>query len=701
MKTLLSLFQCLALLLFLTACSGNNANLYLDPATTQQGSSTAGGDVAGGGDGLAGGGTVGGSGGIGGGSPPSIDKICQHPDAVNFSTASGEAGECEFVACTDNSYSESLKQADYQAYIDQYGGSIISDKSLCKTKHCEVTHCRHPEAVNFYQYGTCEFVACTNSAYLEYHTYAAYTAYVAKNGGNIDHDQSLCHNLRPVSGCTVSSAIEPDPLASLDDCSCKWKVCLDSKYAEFAEANNQLKLQDIDKYIAEHGGARSDYITASSCENLIPIPGCLSPKADNYNPVANTEDKSCKFSYCADVSYKEFDLAESKEKHTAAVQYASSYALELSTLSINTCATKKVKCVDPRATNNGKYEICHYKVCGDPKYEEYSLYQEIIGLVSQGKATLTLYADECKTLKPIYGCKESSAENYDSTATHENKTCYWKEACLDSDYEEYSDAGNQSLISIVNTYASTNGLSAADLVRVSTCKTKKVVKGCTDQNADNYNSLATQENYSCKFNLCGDCQYSSFDKPENLEKIQQAHVYAGLYSLSFYTVVGASTCSDPHHRAGCMNPLALNYDPGASVESRNCKFQSCHKCDDYQQFPEYSAEIDAIIAQYGKDYHVSPRNVNTCGTEVYTIRVKFEDSCLNKIQVAKVKVSFPNTSKVYEKYLTTPQPELQTFHVKKGHSYEIESLTSGYTINGQSSYESTVDGHKLIQVTCE
>ncbi len=113
---------------------------------------------------------------------------------------------------------------------------------------------------------------------------------------------------------------------------------------------------------------------------------------------------------------------------------------------------------------------------------------------------------------PILGCTDSSATNYDSTATQDNGTCTYPVApilgCTDSSATNY------------------NPLATVD---DGTCTYPPVViSGCTDPSATNYVVGATVDN--------GSCQYPPVDKP------------------------------------GCTNSAALNYDPTATVDNGHCEF---------------------------------------------------------------------------------------------------------------------------------
>ena len=69
------------------------------------------------------------------------------------------------------------------------------------------------------------------------------------------------------------------------------------------------------------------------------------------------------------------------------------------------------------------------------------------------------YSNENTEIKPIMGCTDPNAENYDSNATKDNGTC------------EYGDPGTEP----------------------------EPILGCTDPNAENYDSNATENNGTCQY----------------------------------------------------------------------------------------------------------------------------------------------------------------------------------------------------------
>ncbi|MFZ8835487.1 MAG: T9SS type A sorting domain-containing protein [Flavobacteriales bacterium] len=114
-----------------------------------------------------------------------------------------------------------------------------------------------------------------------------------------------------------------------------------------------------------------------------------------------------------------------------------------------------------------------------------------------------------------------------------------------------------------------------------------LITGCTDPEACNYDSSATEDDGSCEYDSCGctdvwACNYNPLASVDN-------------GSCEYTSCIGctdATACNyDPNAvyndgtceyfscvNAGCTNPGACNYDPEATVNDGSCDFTTCLGC---------------------------------------------------------------------------------------------------------------------------
>ena len=87
-----------------------------------------------------------------------------------------------------------------------------------------------------------------------------------------------------------------------------------------------------------------------------------------------------------------------------------------------------------------------------------------------------------------------------------------------------------------------------------------IVYGCMDQNASNYNSLATVDDGSCEYEGCMDPNASNYDPTATIDD---------------------GSCEFD----GCMDPNANNYDPIATNDDGTCQYDTTYDCCTYATCP--------------------------------------------------------------------------------------------------------------------
>ena len=213
----------------------------------------------------------------------------------------------------------------------------------------------------------------------------------------------------------------------------------------------------------------------------------------------------------------------------------------------NTCIEKVFGCLDSLAVNysnlaNTTDSSCYYMPgCTNSSYLEY--YTQ--GFVAD-------HDDGSCIVKAIWGCTDSTAFNYDSTANIDNGGCvpviY---GCMESLAFNYNPNANTPDTCIAYLYGCTdptmynyNPLANAD---DGSCE--EYVFGCTDSTMFNFNPLANADNNSCIPYIygCTDPSMLNFNPQANTEDF---------------------SCID--YIYGCMDSTALNYDSTANTDNGSC-----------------------------------------------------------------------------------------------------------------------------------
>ena len=144
--------------------------------------------------------------------------------------------------------------------------------------------------------------------------------------------------------------------------------------------------------------------------------------------------------------------------------------------------------------------------------------------------TWTYLGSHTSPCNGVLGCTDSTALNYDSLATIDDGSClYPVYGCTDSTALNY------------------DSLATVDDGSCTYC-----TYGCTDPLAFNYDSLATCDDGSCIPFVYG-CTDST--------------------AINYYP--GANTDDGSCIYAGCTDPNATNYDPTASVDDGSCTYMNC------------------------------------------------------------------------------------------------------------------------------
>lgn len=313
------------------------------------------------------------------------------------------------------------------------------------------------------------------------------------------------------------------------------------------------------------------------CVPFVTISGCTNPFADNYDPLANTDDGSCVFS-CTLI---QLDLLTDC--------WASESSWELTDdlgnlLYSGSGYSNETQYLIDMCLDDGCYNFTMYDTYGDGLVScaggDFSiedqfgnLLVEIINL----NFGFSESHDFCITTT-ISGCTNPTACNYDPAATQDDGSCILPDGCTDPAACNYSaaalcDDGSCQLPDGCTNPVACN-YNAAALCDDGSCI---LPDGCTDPTACNFNAAAVCDDGSCilpdgctnasacNYNAAAQCDDGSCILPDGC-----TNPVACNYNASAQCDDGSCLLPD-----GCTDVTACNYDPAATCDDASCEYLSC------------------------------------------------------------------------------------------------------------------------------
>ena len=254
-----------------------------------------------------------------------------------------------------------------------------------------------------------------------------------------------------VLGCTDSTALNFDPLATSDDGSCT--------YCNY---------------------------------------GCMDSLACNYDPMATCDDGSCLTTYgCTDTLACNFDPIATCDDGSCLTTYGCMNPAALNYDSLATCPDSCIfpqvtyGCTDSTALNYNPLATIDDSSC------IYCTYGCMDSLACNYDPMATCDDGSCLT---NYGCTDSLACNYDPMATCDDGSCLTTYGCTDSLACNFDPLATCDDGSCLTSYGCTDTL-ACNFDPLATCDDGSCLTayGCTDSLATNYDPLATCEDSSCVY----------------------------------------------------------------------------------------------------------------------------------------------------------------------------------------------------------
>lgn len=495
---------------------------------------------------------------------------CTDSNAANFNVnATDDDGSCYYVpGCTEpfeldeNGDPTDVPNFNYDETADYDDGSCYP----------AIGGCLNPDAFNYIEPtgnvfvdantddGSCipVVLGCTDATMFNY-----------DNAANTD--DGTCEEY--IYGCTDEDAFNFEPNANTDDGSCVEIVtgCTDSG------ACNYNPLANTDDNSCVEPGDFNNYIIGNN------VCGCTIYGFDNFSAAYTINDGSCEYTGCLDNTLVDDGQGGEVFQYANAVcddilaQTAAPYANN-----VTMCVTSGGGFLDINndagtfidAGNCNEAEIIG---CTDPIANNYnSEANTAIDVDGDG------YNDECEY---NLGCQDINAGNYVSTATGPNQ----QDAC---EFAVCTDPTANNYVCLTLGYLCSGGnlgISGTDNCTSMGCfedngECEYTLTGCGHPSATNYPgaNFVNTEDGSCTFEGCQDpgaCNtspyYDFYTSPINGNNYSTAGQFTDDGSCEY------TTCQ------GCMNSLACNYDPAATIPDLSC------------EFPQIGLDCDGNQLEYG------------------------------------------------------------------------------------------------------
>ena len=370
------------------------------------------------------------------------------------------------------------------------------------------------------------------------------------------HDNGSCPPI--ILGCAQSAAENYRSLVTINDGTCQYTGCLDSRALNFnpSATSNALCTYSVPGCMnsnADNYNPGANVHTASQCMYL----GCTDGLALNFEPNANANDGSCVavFAGCTNPSASNYahvgfnrdcgccrfpgcaDSALPNYNANAAFHVASMCAAGRRQLQ----ASGSASCLDPVALNYDSLGVIHMNaVCSFPVFgctESTNLYY-VAGANTHNQSM-------CAP-PTIYGCLAPTALNYQMNATIQRAgdCVYAFPGCVDPTAYNYNSEANVP-----------NGLCTYP------------VFGCTIPIAANYNASATASDGSCTFHVVGCTNTTARNYAQDATVSSEQAVSLSMTQFTFAQLQMAACAYDT---PGCTAPAAVNYNSLATLDDGSC-----------------------------------------------------------------------------------------------------------------------------------
>ena len=194
---------------------------------------------------------------------------------------------------------------------------------------------------------------------------------------------------------------------------------------------------------------------------------------------------------------------------------------------------------------------------------------------------VTNCGNEC--IEKVYGCTDSLAVNYDSLSNTEDGTCYYMPGCMNSSYLEYYTQGftadyddGSCLTQAIWGCMDSTAFNYDSTANIDNGGCVPVVLGCMESLAFNYNPLANTPD-TCIAYLYG-CTDPTMFNYDSLANADDGSCIPFVYGCTDSTMFNFNPLANAEYNPsnctpyiyGCTDPSMLNYNPQANTEDFSC-----------------------------------------------------------------------------------------------------------------------------------
>jgi len=426
----------------------------------------------------------------------------------------------------------------------------------------------------------------------------------------------------PILGCTDDDYVEYNPFADVDDGSCqtlKIYGCLDSTMFNYDPNANTMDLIDSCEYTLILHDLMGNGWVGSHLKLILPDTMYQFTHMGGFNDeyqigITAPTIATFRFHISSQASLTTiecgFTLINPEGDTMISVQppfIQPLFSYNLITNCGNTCYEKVYGCLDSLAINyddeaNTSDSSCYYSPgCTNSSYLEY--YTQ--GFVAD-------YNDGSCITKAIWGCMDTTAFNYDTTANIDNGGCvpviY---GCMQPLAYNYNPNANTADTCIAFLY------------------------GCTDPTMFNYNPLANADDGSCVAFIygCMDSTMFNFNPLANASSnltpcIPFIYGCTDPSMLNYNPQANTEDFSCIDYIYGCMDSTALNYDSTANTDNGSCisVVEGCMDQDAHNYDPLANVNI-AESCLYDAECIGEAGNPYWLNDECYSWVISVDDYC--------------------------------------------------------------------------
>ena len=392
----------------------------------------------------------------------------------------------------------------------------------------------------------------------------------------------------PIFGCMDSSYVEFNPRADTSDGSCSELVvfgCIDSTMYNYDSTANTMSLVPSCDYTLTLTDLVGDGWAASNLE----VTQGDSVWNFTLDTAAYSQEYTINLKAPQEVSFK-FSITQQAFQSAAHCGFKLTNPLGMTMIEVippfiqpllkrtvptycgNYCIDKVFGCMDPLALNyvdtaNTSTQCFYVLGCTNSSYLEYYT-QGFVADTSDGS---------CHT-EAIWGCIDSTAFNYDSSANIDNGGCTPVViGCMQPLAFNYNAQANtpDTCIAVVYGCMSNIAINYDSLANVDDGSCIGIVRGCTDTLAFNYAPLANLDDSSCVDVVYG-CINPTMFNYDSLANTNDGTCIPFNYGCTDSTMFNYNPLANSDNNScvpyiyGCTNPSMLNYNPSANTEDFSC-----------------------------------------------------------------------------------------------------------------------------------